>query len=103
VKPLHDVYQREIELNLWEPINRYWAECYEACKAASKRRGTYQADNRRIFNQKIVMPWKVRQVEELTRLNAAALAQKTTNSHIKKRWKTAKRFLYGPRGPWFTG
>ncbi|XP_067645670.1 neurobeachin-like protein 1 isoform X2 [Eurosta solidaginis] len=103
VKPLHDAYQREIELNLWEPINRYWAECYEACKAASKRRGTYQAENRRIFNQKIVMPWKVRQVEEMTRLNAAALTQKTTNSHIKKRWKTAKRFLYGPRGPWFTG
>lgn len=49
------------------------------------------------------MPWKVRQVEEMTRLNAAALAQKTTSSHIKKRWKTAKRFLYGPRGPWFTG
>ncbi|XP_054734864.1 neurobeachin-like protein 1 isoform X2 [Anastrepha obliqua] len=103
VKPLHDVYQREIELTLWEPINRYWAECYEACKAASKRRCTYQAENRRIFNQKIVMPWKVRQVEEMTRLNTAALAQKTTNSHIKKRWKTAKRFLYGPRGPWFTG
>uniref|UniRef100_A0A0K8W1H1 Neurobeachin-like protein 1 n=1 Tax=Bactrocera latifrons TaxID=174628 RepID=A0A0K8W1H1_BACLA len=103
VKPLHDVYQREIELNLWEPINRYWAECYEACKAASKKRGTYQAENRRIFNQKIVMPWKVRQVEEMTRLNAATLAQKTTNSHIKKRWKMAKRFLYGPRGPWFTG
>ncbi|XP_011184852.2 neurobeachin-like protein 1 isoform X2 [Zeugodacus cucurbitae] len=103
VKPLHDVYQREIELNLWEPINRYWAECYEACKAASKRRGTYQAENRRIFNQKIVMPWKVRQVEEMTRLNAATLTQKTTTSHIKKRWKMAKRFLYGPRGPWFTG
>uniref|UniRef100_A0A1B0AQU5 Uncharacterized protein n=1 Tax=Glossina palpalis gambiensis TaxID=67801 RepID=A0A1B0AQU5_9MUSC len=49
VQPLYDVYQREVELNLWEPINRYWAECYEACKVASKKRGTLQADNRALF------------------------------------------------------
>uniref|UniRef100_A0A1A9WLJ9 Uncharacterized protein n=1 Tax=Glossina brevipalpis TaxID=37001 RepID=A0A1A9WLJ9_9MUSC len=49
VQPLYDVYQREVELNLWEPINRYWAECYEACKIASKKRGTLQADNRALF------------------------------------------------------
>uniref|UniRef100_A0A1A9UG56 Uncharacterized protein n=1 Tax=Glossina austeni TaxID=7395 RepID=A0A1A9UG56_GLOAU len=52
VQPLYDVYQREVELNLWEPINRYWAECYEACKIASKKRGTLQADNRALFQSK---------------------------------------------------
>ncbi|XP_055846151.1 neurobeachin-like protein 1 isoform X1 [Episyrphus balteatus] len=103
IKPLFDNYQREIESTLWEPINRYWAECYEACKAASKKRGTFQAENRRHFQQKIVVPWKVRQVEEMTRLSASALHQKTKSSYIKKKWKTAKRFLYGPRGPWYTG
>ncbi|BFF98031.1 neurobeachin-like protein 1 [Drosophila madeirensis] len=103
VKPLYDRYQRDIELHLWEPINRFWAECYEACKAASKQRATYQTDNRRLFQQKIYMPWKVRQVEEMQRLQAAALHHKTLDSHIRKRWKRAKRFLYGPRGPWYTG
>ncbi|KQS43568.1 neurobeachin-like protein 1 isoform X1 [Drosophila erecta] len=103
VKPLYDCYQRDIELHLWEPINRFWAECYEACKAASKQRATNQAENRRLFQQKIYMPWKVRQVEEMQRLQAAALQHKTIDSHIRKRWKTAKRFLYGPRGPWYTG
>ncbi|XP_015015894.2 neurobeachin-like protein 1 isoform X1 [Drosophila mojavensis] len=103
VKPLYDRYQREIELHLWEPINRFWAECYEACKAASKQRASFQATNRRVFQQKIYMPWKVRQVEEMQRLQNAALQHKTNDSHIRKKWKTAKRFLYGPRGPWFTG
>ncbi|XP_017126991.1 neurobeachin-like protein 1 isoform X3 [Drosophila elegans] len=103
VKPLYDRYQRDIELHLWEPINRFWAECYEACKAASKQRASNQTENRRLFQQKIYMPWKVRQVEEMQRLQAAALHHKTTDSHIRKRWKTAKRFLYGPRGPWYTG
>ncbi|XP_039229951.1 neurobeachin-like protein 1 isoform X2 [Drosophila yakuba] len=103
VKPLYDRYQRDIELHLWEPINRFWAECYESCKAASKQRATNQAENRRLFQQKIYMPWKVRQVEEMQRLQAAALQHKTIDSHIRKRWKTAKRFLYGPRGPWYTG
>ena len=131
MQPLYDAYQREVEINLWEPINRYWAECYEACKVASKKRSTFQAENRTLFQvkyritellsilfmanienftinlnnlqKKIVIPWKVRQVEETTRLNAAALQHKRKCSHIKKKWKCAKRFLYGPRGPWFTG
>ncbi|KAM7358806.1 neurobeachin-like protein 1 isoform 2-T3 [Cochliomyia hominivorax] len=103
VQPLYDNYQREVEINLWEPINRYWAECYEACKFASKKRCTFQSENRTQFQKKIVIPWKVRQVEETTRLNAAALQHKRKCSHIKKKWKCAKRFLYGPRGPWFTG
>ncbi|EDW34756.1 GL12835 [Drosophila persimilis] len=55
------------------------------------------------LQQKIYMPWKVRQVEEMQRLQAAALHHKTLDSHIRKRWKRAKRFLYGPRGPWYTG
>ncbi|XP_068150111.1 LOW QUALITY PROTEIN: neurobeachin-like protein 1 [Drosophila tropicalis] len=103
VKPLYDHYQRDIELHLWEPINRFWAECYEACKAASNQRASFQAANRRVFQQKIYMPWKMRQVEESQRLQTAAVQRKTIDSHIRKKWKTAKRFLYGPRGPWFTG
>ncbi|XP_030380341.1 neurobeachin-like protein 1 isoform X2 [Scaptodrosophila lebanonensis] len=103
VKPLYDRYQREIELNLWEPINRFWAECYEACKAASMQRANYQAANRRVFQEKIYRHWKRRQVEEMTRLNSEALHQKTLDSHIRMKWKIAKRYLYGPRGPWFMG
>lgn len=49
VQPLYDNYQREVEINLWEPINRYWAECYEACKMASKKRNTFQTENRTLF------------------------------------------------------
>lgn len=49
IQPLYDSYQRDVEINLWEPINRYWAECYEACKLASKKRSTFQAENRTIF------------------------------------------------------
>lgn len=49
VQPLYDSYQREVEINLWEPINRYWAECYEACKMASKKRSTFQTENRTVF------------------------------------------------------
>ncbi|XP_075164730.1 neurobeachin-like protein 1 isoform X1 [Haematobia irritans] len=103
IQPLYDSYQRDVEIHLWEPINRFWAECYEACKVASKKRSTFQTENRTQFQKKIVIPWKVRQVEETKRLNAAALQHKRRNSHIKKKWKCAKRFLYGPRGPWFTG
>ena len=52
MQPLYDAYQREVEINLWEPINRYWAECYEACKVASKKRSTFQAENRTLFQVK---------------------------------------------------
>ncbi|KAL5292423.1 NBEAL1 family protein [Megaselia abdita] len=103
IKPLHDNFQRETETTLWEPINRFWAECYEACKVSSVKRATFQSENRRLFQQKIVMPWKLRQVEEIARMNTLSINQKTRDNLIKKRWKTAKRFLYGPRGPWFTG
>lgn len=35
IKPLHDAYQKEIEKQLWEPLNVFWAECYEKSKKIS--------------------------------------------------------------------
>ncbi|XP_037907722.1 neurobeachin-like protein 1 isoform X2 [Hermetia illucens] len=103
IKPLHDSYQNEIATTLWEPLNMFWAECYEACKTASQKRAALQLESRRRFQQKIIMPWRVRQVEEMTRFNTAAVHARTKDSTIKRKWKSAKRFLYGPRGPWYNG
>ncbi|XP_055373526.1 neurobeachin-like protein 1 isoform X2 [Condylostylus longicornis] len=103
IKPLYDVYQKETEATLWEPINRFWAECYEACKAASKKRGNIQYESRKIFQHKIITPWKVKQIEELSRLNMVNVHIKTKNNLNKKRWKSTERFLYGLRGPWYCG
>lgn len=34
---------------LWEPLNRFWAESYEACKASSQKRAKYLLESRRKF------------------------------------------------------
>lgn len=49
IKPLHDSYQNEIATTLWEPLNMFWAECYEACKTASQKRAALQLESRRRF------------------------------------------------------
>jgi len=48
------------------------------------------------------MPWRLRQHEELTRLNSAVLNERIKYSQVERVWKNSKRFHYGPRGAWRT-
>lgn len=49
IKPLHDAYQAEVSTTLWEPLNTFWAECYEACKSSSQKRAKQLMESRRKF------------------------------------------------------
>lgn len=100
VKPLHDAYQSEVSSTLWEPLNTFWAECYEACKGSSQKRAKQLMESRRKFQQKILVPWRLRQTDEINRLGGQSSSQKMLDNRIERRWKTMKRFLYGPRGAW---
>lgn len=100
IKPLHDGYQSEVSSTLWEPLNTFWAECYEACKASSQKRAKQLMESRRKFQQKILVPWRLRQTDEITRLSSQSSMHKMHDNQIERRWKTMKRFLYGQRGAW---
>lgn len=49
IKPLNDAYQDEVSAMIWEPLNRFWAESYEACKASSQIRTKNLMESRRKF------------------------------------------------------
>lgn len=57
-------------------------------------------ESRRKFQQKILVPWRLRQTDEITRLGSQSSGQKMQDNRIERRWKTMKRFLYGQRGAW---
>ncbi|KAJ6636555.1 Neurobeachin-like protein 2 [Pseudolycoriella hygida] len=100
IKPLHEGYQSEVSATLWEPLNTFWAECYEACKASSQKRAKQLMESRRKFQQKILVPWRLRQTDEVARLSSLSSTLKMKDNQTERRWKTMKRFLYGPRGAW---
>lgn len=49
IKPLHDEYINEVSQMIWEQLNRFWAESYEACKASSQKRTKNLMESRRKF------------------------------------------------------
>lgn len=49
IKPLHDTYLNEVSSMIWEQLNRFWAESYEACKASSQKRAKNLMESRRKF------------------------------------------------------
>lgn len=49
IKPLYSTYQKDLSNSLWEPLNTFWAECYESCKFSSQRRAKLQMESRRKF------------------------------------------------------
>lgn len=49
IKPLHDAYLSEVSSMIWEQLNRFWAESYEACKASSQKRAKNLMESRRKF------------------------------------------------------
>lgn len=49
IKPLHDEYENEVRSMIWEQLNRFWAESYEACKASSQKRNMNLMESRRKF------------------------------------------------------
>lgn len=57
-------------------------------------------ESRRKFQQKILLPWRLKQSEELARLNNLISGQRAKQTQIERRWKSAKRFLHGQRGAW---
>ncbi|KXJ70449.1 hypothetical protein RP20_CCG023574 [Aedes albopictus] len=100
IKPLYSTYQKDLSNSLWEPLNTFWAECYESCKISSYRRAKLQMDSRRKFQEKIMIPCRIRQSEELARLTVQQTQRKAKDAHIDRRWQILKRFLYGPKGAW---
>lgn len=53
IKPLHDEYINEVSQMIWEQLNRFWAESYEACKASSQKRTKNLMESRRKFQVSI--------------------------------------------------
>lgn len=159
IKPLHDAYQNEVSATLWEPLNTFWAECYEACKSSSQRRAIQLMESRRkfqvrpdqtkefnacarvknrityfkiatwfvsvsplhtcilsrsstsaviemiyiirlfsILQQRILMPWRIRQSEEVSRLNSLQAQRKMRDVQVERHWRNAKRFLHSSKG-----
>jgi Domain of unknown function (DUF4800) len=89
-----------VSKTLREPLDTFWAECYEACKKASQHRAKLQMESRRRFQEKILVPWRVRQSEENARLSISLGTQKVRDKQVERRWLINKRFLYGPQGAW---
>ncbi|EDS42117.1 conserved hypothetical protein [Culex quinquefasciatus] len=100
IKPLYTSYQKDLSNSLWEPLNTFWAECYESCKFSSQRRAKLQMESRRKFQEKILIPCRIRQSEELARVNVQQTQRKAREAHVGRRWHTLKRFLYGSKGAW---
>ncbi|XP_055608825.1 neurobeachin-like protein 1 isoform X2 [Uranotaenia lowii] len=100
IKPLYTSYQKDLSNTLWEPLNTFWAECYESCKFSSQRRAKLQMESRRKFQERILIPCRIRQSEELARVNLHQTQRKAKDTHIERRWHIWKRFLYGPKGAW---
>uniref|UniRef100_A0A1B0CP53 Uncharacterized protein n=1 Tax=Lutzomyia longipalpis TaxID=7200 RepID=A0A1B0CP53_LUTLO len=100
IKPLHDAYQKEIEVTLCEPLNTFWAECYESCKRTGKLCKEIEMESRTKFQEKIIMPWRYRQSEEIHRQNAALATLKADEVKCDRLYRQFRRSLYGARGPW---
>ncbi|XP_055643375.1 neurobeachin-like protein 1 isoform X2 [Toxorhynchites rutilus septentrionalis] len=100
IKPLYVSYQKVLSDSLWEPLNTFWAECYESCKLSSQRRARLQMESRRKFQEKILIPCRIRQSEELARINVQQIQRKAKDAYTERRWNILKRFLYGPKGAW---
>lgn len=49
LKPLYDSYQNDVNTIISEPLNTFWAECYESCKLSSQKRAKLLTDSRRRF------------------------------------------------------
>lgn len=39
----------DVSSMIWEQLNRFWAESYEACKASSQKRAKFSMESRRKF------------------------------------------------------
>ncbi|XP_049530577.1 neurobeachin-like protein 1 isoform X2 [Anopheles darlingi] len=100
IKPLFSAYQKDLSNTLWEPLNTFWAECYESCKLSSQRRAKLQMESRRKFQERILVPCRIRQSEENARLNVQQAQRKAKDANTERRWLTLQRFLYGPKGAW---
>uniref|UniRef100_A0AAG5CUG9 DUF4704 domain-containing protein n=1 Tax=Anopheles atroparvus TaxID=41427 RepID=A0AAG5CUG9_ANOAO len=100
IKPLYTSYQKDLSNTLWEPLNTFWAECYESCKLSSQRRAKLQMESRRKFQERILVPCRIRQSEENARLSILQAQRKAKEANTERRWLTLQRFLYGPKGAW---
>ncbi|GAB0094775.1 AGAP003386-PA [Sergentomyia squamirostris] len=100
IQPLHDAYQKEIEVSLCEPLNTFWAECYESCKTTGKLCKEIEMESRTKFQEKIMLPWRQRQSEEFHRQNSSTTLMKSDEVKCDKLYRQFRRNVYGPRGPW---
>ncbi|XP_053679026.1 neurobeachin-like protein 1 [Anopheles nili] len=100
IKPLFTSYQKDLSNTLWEPLNTFWAECYESCKLSSQRRAKLQMESRRKFQERILVPCRIRQSEENARLSIQQTQRKAKEANTDRRWLYLQRFLYGPKGAW---
>uniref|UniRef100_A0A6B2EDM8 Putative lysosomal trafficking regulator lyst n=1 Tax=Phlebotomus kandelakii TaxID=1109342 RepID=A0A6B2EDM8_9DIPT len=100
IEPLHDAYQKEIDATLCEPLNTFWAECYESCKTTGKLCKKIEMESRTKFQEKIILPWRYRQSEEVHRQNSCAANLKADEIRCDRLYRQFRRSLYGPRGPW---
>ncbi|XP_063708929.1 neurobeachin-like protein 1 [Culicoides brevitarsis] len=100
IKPLNLTYEMDIKENVSEPLNIFWAECFETCKEISNKRVNMQMDSRRKFNERIWLPWRMRQFTENARLNQKTINSKSKDLRTDRRWSILKRYFYGQKGTW---
>lgn len=100
---MYQAYEKDVNDTLTEPLNTFWAECFEACKETSNKRVGLQMESRRKFNERIWLPWRIRQSEENARLNLKNNQLKAKDLRTERRWMILKRYLYGKKGTWAKG
>ena len=81
-------------------MDEFWAECYEMAKILAHKRSREVGESKLKFQSKYQEPYLALVKIENTRFNNTMGQLLSHSSFIKKRWLTAKRQFFGPRGAW---
>ncbi|UYV77905.1 NBEAL1 [Cordylochernes scorpioides] len=102
-KVVRPYQQRYITLKpeeMKEEMSHFWVACLEANMVASHRRGRAQGESKLRFQSQITDVLEEKITEEHARLQDVFQSAKCQNIYVRRRWKVAKLYLTGPRGPW---
>ena len=83
-----------------QEMDEFWAECYEMAKILAHKRSREVGESKLKFQSKYQEPYLALVKIENTRFNNTMGQLLSHSSFIKKRWLTAKRQFFGPRGAW---
>ena len=100
IQPIHNQYTSGYLARLPQEMDEFWAECYEMAKILAHKRSREVGESKLKFQSKYQEPYLALVKIENTRFNNTMGQLLSHSSFIKKRWLTAKRQFFGPRGAW---